>query len=536
MKPALLSSKVATRRDLWVVAAFTGLVFLPFIGKAWHNDEPFFLAAARHILADPWHPLGFDFTWYGSPTPAARINTTPPVLLYLLAFALKVTGGAEWAMRLFLFPLDLAAALGLYGLASRFLKRPLLPTLLVVAAPAYGLNLGHLMAEKPAAAFGFCGLYALVRGVDDEDRRWYWGSAALLAAALMSKYVAAVLLAPVAAYSLSRGVPWRRAALHLALCVLPLAVFLGFEAAFNHEVWERALSVTKDSSKAWWSGWPHKLRSFLAFTGGGALAAGAWAFLGEKRRAGAALAACALLFLSLWDLPAPVRLVDRATGVVFAAGGLLALIKTFSDRGSRGRILWVFWAAAAAFFQLFLYWSVMTRIVLFLVPPLVFALAEELEERADFARLGGLTLAGSFALSFALSVVDYHYAAAQKSFARDLRAEYLDKGRVVWYTGYMGLQYYLDRGGAKGLDALRGGWDLAQPGDVVVELGINSVRIPVKTRRLSNVRRWTLQEAIPLRLISGWTGEGGFYSNLSGFLPYSISREPLEEFRVIELL
>ncbi len=529
-KSALSSSQLV---NISIVAAVTSLIFLPFIGKAWHNDEPFFLAAARHILTDPRHPLGFDFTWYGSPTPAAQINTTPPLLLYLLALAMKVTGGAEWAMRLSLFPLDLAAALGLYGLAARFLKKPLLPTLLVVAAPAYGLNLAHLMAEKPAAAFGFCGLYALVRGVDDEDRRWYWGSAALLAAALMSKYVAAVLLAPAAAYALARGLPRRRVVLHLSLCVLPLALFLGYEAVHNPDVWERALSVTKDSSRAWWSSWPHKLRSFLAFTGGGALAAGALAFVGERRRAWAALALCALLFLPAWDLPAPVRLVDRMTGIVLAAGGLLALMRIFSGRGSRGRMFWISWAAAAAFFQLFLYWSVMTRIVLFLVPPLVFALAEELEERP---RLQLATLAGSLALSLALAAVDYRYAAAQKSFALDLRAEYLEKGRTVWYTGYMGLQYYLERGGAKGLDALRGGWDLARPGDVVVELGINSVRIPVKTKRLSNVRRWTLQEAIPLRLISGWTGEGGYYSNLWGFLPYSLSREPLEEFRVIELL
>jgi hypothetical protein len=35
--------------------------------------------------------------------------------------------------------------------------------------------------------------------------------------------------------------------------------------------------------------------------------------------------------------------------------------------------------------------------------------------------------------------------------------------------------------------------------------------------------------------MSHWTGEGGFYTNAYGFLPYSLSREPLEEFTVVEV-
>jgi hypothetical protein len=73
-----------------------------------------------------------------------------------------------------------------------------------------------------------------------------------------------------------------------------------------------------------------------------------------------------------------------------------------------------------------------------------------------------------------------------------------------------------------------------RPGDVAVLSRVNSNYQPMREKRLADVKEWRVGTPIPLRLISGWTGEGGFYSNVAGFLPYSLSAEPLEEFRVVE--
>ncbi len=80
-----------------MVAAFTALVMLPFLGKAFHNDEPFFLAAGRQVLSDPFHPWDAPYTWFGSAKTLFHINTTPPVLPYLIAAAYKISGGASGA-------------------------------------------------------------------------------------------------------------------------------------------------------------------------------------------------------------------------------------------------------------------------------------------------------------------------------------------------------------------------------------------------------------------------------------------------------
>jgi 4-amino-4-deoxy-L-arabinose transferase-like glycosyltransferase len=517
------------------------LAFAPFWGKAFHNDEPFFLAAAKHALSDPLHPLGFDFTWYGHVMPAAQINTTPPLLFYILAFAFKLAGGGEFAMRLALFPLDLAAAWSLYLLAARFLYKPLLPTLIVIAGPAYLINMNHLMPEKLSGALGFCGLCALVRGVDERSSRWFWGSAALLGAAAVSKYNAIVFLVPAVVYAWRRGVGAARIFKFGAVTAVPVAALVAFYWFFNPDLIHRALSVTTGSQASWWSAWPHKLRSFLAFVGGCGVVTLVWPLLLTRRKyAAIAFAAAAVLFLPSLDLPVLVRSIDRLTGIVMAGGAVLALTVCFSAqaRRLRGYWFWASWLAAAGLLQFFFYWSIMARMVLFMLPPLVFLMAEQLEAAVKPKALEKLYVASlvvTLSLSVSLAAVDYRYAAAQKEFAQKMADDYLLQGRRVWYSGYMGLEYYLSQAGAQGLDFARGGWNMAGAGDVVAVLGINSAHLRPDHPMLSNVMSWDQSCAIPLRLMSGWTGEGGFYSNLSGFLPYSLSREPLERFTVVEL-
>jgi hypothetical protein len=530
------------RRGLAAVFLFACLLLVPFMGKAFHNDEPFFLAVARHALIDPRHPLAFDFTWYGHPAPAAQINTTPPVLLYLEALALRASGGGEFALRLCFLPLDLLAAGALYLLAARFLRRPLLPVLILIASPAYLINMNLLMAEKPALAFGLAGLYALVRGVEEGSTAWYWSSAGLLATAVMSKYVAVALLLPAAAFARHRGAPRGRVALHALLALAPVAALVLYDSLRNPDVLERAWSVTSGSAAAWWSAWPHKLRSFLAFVGGGGVVTAVWPLRRPQPRwAAAAAAAAVLLFLPALDLGPAVRLVDRCAGMLFAGGAVLSFAALFS-RESRlrpGWALWAPWTLAVALVQLGFYWSVAARVILFLLPPLVLALAEAMEADEEPRRLSrryAASLIGVLALSLALAEVDYRYAAGQKSFAQEISRKYLSAGRRVWFTGYMGLGHYLEQAGGRGLDPLAGGWSLTRPGDVVVVLKINSVRLSPPRPLLSNVTREVLDDPVPLRLMSGWTGEGAFYSNVWGFLPYSLSREPLEEFTTIELL
>ncbi|MFA6317339.1 MAG: glycosyltransferase family 39 protein [Elusimicrobiota bacterium] len=530
---------------LVIAVSFSLFLSLPFLGKAYHMDEPVFLATAARLAADPLRPGNFAYNWYGVSEPMARINSNPPLLPYLLAPVLALTGGGEALTRLAFQPFDLLAAVSLYLLAGRFLRRPLLPVLIVLAGPAYLVNMGHLMAEKPAFSLGCAGLYALVRALEGGGAPWERGAMALLALAMLAKTGAVLFLAPAAVLLLRAG---RGAEASFGFCcwtLLPaLAAALGQDllglggAGATLGVLRRSYGMTD---------WPYKVRAFLCFTGACGVVTAFWPLLALRRRplllAGAA--ACAGIFLLPSFDVRPVLGLDRAIGLLAAAGAAAGFLCLADSRGRRsaGGPLWLAWIAAASVLQLFFYWGVLARIALFMVPPLVFGLAERLEEDLEPRALTPL-YAASLSLALGLGLggawVDRRYADSQKRFAQEVAAPAIAAGRRVFFAGHWGLQYYMEKVGAVPLDEARGGYEAMKPGDLLVLSRVNSNNSLLGEPKLSqghvirHDRRIIVTAALPLRLLSGWTGQGGFYADSWGFLPWSFSREPVDEFALGE--
>lgn len=530
------SPSAASRRDLAVVAAFTLATGLLLWGKPWHVDEPFFLAIARQILRDPLHPLAFEFNWYGRAAPMGALNNTPPLLAYLLAGALRLGGGSEFWTRALFFPFDLAASWGLLALAARFLKRPLLPVLIVLAGPAWALDMHHVMAERVMAGFAFPAIWLFVKAVEEGRVRTLYASAVLASLAVLTKYNAIFLLPVAVGWGLARGMPLRRLAGWCAAAVAGAAAWQAWSWASGSNPGLAAWSVASQASGALWSAPSHKLRALLCFTGGCGVAAAAWgAALRPSRRILLACAAASAVLLSpFFDLAPLVRPVDRATGFLLAWGVMVSLGALVTGRRTRGAPLWASWAAGVAVLQ-FGYWSVLARFVVLLLPPLTFWLAERLEdERAGAPRLMAGTLAACVSLSVAIGLVDWTYATAQRDAARLVARQY--PGRALWTTAHWGLQEYVAAAGGRPLDLARGAWDEVKPGGIVIVTKVNSNIIRPSRPLRARTQGWTIQSPVPLRHMSGWTGEGAFYSSVMGFLPWSLSKEPVDEFTVVEAL
>lgn len=510
-------------RDLAVVVGAALLVALPFLGKGFHIDEPFFLDRARDLATGAaWTPRSWS-----------QYNNNPPMILWLLAAAARWAGESESTLRALFLPLDALAAASLYLLFARFLRKPLAWALLAVLSPAYVLNMGHLMAEKPAMAFGAAALFALVKGAEERRTAWLGASAVLLSAAVMSKYAAVALFPAAAWYLYKRGFGTRALIAYLAAAVLAPGIYVLSNTLSGGTVVSGVATTLSGASGGAWARGPHRVRSLLAFFGGLAVLP---MFLppGSLRRGLVAATAAVLLFSPFLD-SAPVRPVDRAFGAWMAAAALAAFFSVASARRARGRDLWLPWllgsaAVAAA------YWSVMARVVLFAIPPLLLALGTALEARPEGAprRLPWAAAAVAACLSLALGWVDFRYAGAQKDLAAELSAGPLARRRVVWCASMLGLRHYLLRAGARPLD-LEADWDSVRPGELVVFAKTTTNFRPPRPRRVNAERRVVFCR-VPLRLISGFGGEGGFYSNISGFLPFSLGVEPVEEFTVVEPL
>jgi hypothetical protein len=206
-----------------------------------------------------------------------------------------------------------------------------------------------------------------------------------------------------------------------------------------------------------------------------------------------------------------------------------------SARRAAGRELWLPWLLASAAVAA-AYEAVMARVVLFALPPLILALGAAHEQRvgAGESRLAWAAASVAACLSLALGWVDFGYAGAQKDLAAELVAGPVAKGRVVWCAAKLGLRHYLLRAGARPLDS-EADWEKVRAGDLVVFAKTTTNFAPALRRRV-NVERRVVSSRIPLRLISGFGGEGGFYSSISGFLPFSVSAEPVEVFIIVEPL
>ena len=486
-----------TRRDreLSIVLAVALLIALVFLGKGFHVDEPFFLDRAREFLSGAiWAPRAWS-----------DYNNNPPMILWLLAAATRLVGESESALRALFLPLDALAAASLYLLFARFLRKPLAWALLAVLSPAYVLNMGHLMAEKPAMAFGAAALYALVRGAEDGRTGWLAASAALLSAAVMSKYASVALLPAAAWYLRKRGFGFRALAGYFSLAVLAPSLYLLSNTLTSGIVLRGVAATMSGASTGAWARAPHRARSLLAFCGGLAVLPMFWPLASGRRTLLGAAATAVLLFSPFFD-SAAVRPLDRAFGAWLAAGALASILLIASARRARGRDLWLPWLIGSAV-VVASYWSVMARVGLFAIPPFLLALGTAFETQPEEglrARVPWIAVAVAACLSLSLGWVDFCYAGAQKDIAAELAA----RGRPVWCAARLGLRHYLLRAGARPLDS-QSDWERVRPGDLVVFSKTTTNFRPMRLRRV-NVERRMVLSYMPLRLISGFGGDGGF--------------------------
>ena len=70
-------------RARWLLAACTLAALLPFLGKAFHMDDPLFIWTAKHIQSHPLDFYGFKVNWGYAEMPMTIDIAKSPALLLL---------------------------------------------------------------------------------------------------------------------------------------------------------------------------------------------------------------------------------------------------------------------------------------------------------------------------------------------------------------------------------------------------------------------------------------------------------------------
>jgi 4-amino-4-deoxy-L-arabinose transferase-like glycosyltransferase len=524
-----------------MLAGATALCLLPFVGKAFHIDDPLFVWVARHIVEHPLDPYGFSVNWTLTQQPISEITKNPPLGSYLIAAASRVVGWSEIALHLVFLVPALLAVLGTYELARRTCARPVVAALAALLTPAFLVCSTGVTCDTLMLALWVWSIVLWHDGLERKDAVRLAAAMALVAACALTKYFGMALIPLLSAYAIARRDPVRRWAVYLAIPAVPLAAYQAWTSA----TYGRGLLLDAAAyATNWRAGESISLLDRglvgLVFAGGCALTALTFAPVVWSKTALAVGAAAAIAGGTLVGLHASTVLADAKTAIgiqacFFLAGGVAVLALAVDDlRRHRdpASLLLALWVAGVFVFACFVNWTINGRSILPMVPAVGILLARRLERLENVRRSRvriAVPLAAAALVSIWVTFADFSMAEAQRTAATMIRAE--AHGRPLWFEGHWGFQYYMQEAGGRSLDvkAME-----VLPGDVVA-LAYNNTRVVGLPKPLTGpTEHFDIRQGAWAATIRQDVG-AGFYASVFGPLPYAFGSIPPERYSLIEV-
>lgn len=528
-----------------LLAGLTIAVLAPFLGKAFHMDDPLFIWTAKHLAFAPLDFYGFDVNWEGTLARMSSVTQNPPLAAYYMALVGAVAGWSEVALHAgFLLP-AIAVIVGTGRLARLFGVDPVLAGVCVIAAPIFVVSSTSVMCDTMMLAFWVWALTFWIQGIRTGRRVLLLWSVVLVSAASLTKYFGISLLPLLVLYAWLEASPPRTWLPFLAAPVVVLAGYqwwtfhlYGHGLLLNAVVYATQLQVGGE--------WPSKALATCAFSGGGAailLFAAPW--LWDRRRlaigAGAAVlvGALALLMKKVGIVPVTdssgVRWAFIAQLALWVPAGASVVAMAAADWRRRRdplSLLLLLWILGTMAFAGLVNWSVTGRNILPMLPAVAILIARRLEgRRAPGGRLQLSTwvpVALSLGLAMAVAKADAQLAESARSATAQIVAKAGVASTGLRFEGHWGFQLYMEQQGAAALD--RNNLRLA-PRDAVVVPMENSYLFPLPGQA---VEPWFSHEVSWSSWISTMDGSlgAGYYSDGWGPLPFVFAQVPPEKYLV----
>jgi hypothetical protein len=536
-----------TVASLLILAAVTLACLLPFVGKAFHIDDPLFIWCARHIQSDPFNFYGFNLNWIGREAPMAAVTQNPPLAAYYLALVGSLLGWSEIALHAgFLLP-ALALVLGTYCLGRNFCSQPLWAALATVAAPVFLLSSTSVMCDTMMMAFWVWSVFFWMEGFKTGNPAKLGVAALLIAACSLTKYFGISLIPLLLTYSwLER----RRIGRWLAWLCLPVFALV-FYQWLTHRLYGRGLllnAVAYATQLRVGGELPSKLLAGLAFAGGGLvilLTAAPLLWDRKKLAAGVFMAVMVGLLVSTMDKVGAFPVIDAGKvkwlfviqiSLWVTAGTSLAFLVAadWLRQKTPASALLGLWVAGTFVFACAVNWTVSGRNILPMLPAVSLLLIRRLEAR-DFFREWRSTrlLLGPLGVSLLIALLvaraDYRLAESARTAASFMTQKLGVTPNAIWFEGHWGFQYYMEKLGAKALDR----HDLhLSSNEVIVVPTRNSYLFPLPE---DQVEPRSEHEFAASKWLAIMSAGAGYYSDGWGPLPYVFCSAPAEQYVVFRV-
>lgn len=547
---AMASSDLDTRmkfRSPIILALLVLVSLTPFLGKAFHIDDPLFVWTGKQIAQHPGNPYGFTVTWYTEPEQMSDVTQNPPLAAYYIAAAGVILGWSETALHgAFLVP-ALAMILGTYLLARKFTRWPFVAGAATLAAPGFLASSTSVMCDVMMVALWVVAILFWLEGMERRRPARLAISGVLIALAALTKYFGMALIPLLLLYSVARE---RRVGSWILYLLLPVAALGGYEfwtkALYGRGLVQGAADYAQSKNSLEF----YKALVGLSFAGGCALPALTFAPAIWSRRGllwGGIAAGTAGLLVSIGALNMPPAIAPyhrTALGLqlaLFVASGIGALALAFVDwRRNRdaNSVLLLLWVLGTWVFASFVNWTVNARSVLPMIPAIAILLARRLEALGTLsgkARMAKLVapLAASAVVALWVTWADASLANSGRQAAQYVRDHISKPGINVSFEGHWGFQYYMQAYQYEPIDfrffhvgdgnlvviPQNSSYAEAQsiPANVVASRGV--LALPVRAGIITMSQAWG----------------SGFYSDAIGPLPYSIGPALSEYYMVLRL-
>jgi hypothetical protein len=531
-------------REWGLLLLVVGGLTLPFLGKAFHIDDTYYVRVTENILADPLDPFAGEINWSDRPTSIFRNAGNPPLLNYYLAPFAAISGSSEIALHAAMIPFTLLLAVSVLSLARRFTPCPWWALGFTLTSAGVVVS-GNIMLDVPAVALGTAAVAALVAGTDRNDRRLLLLGSVFAGLAPLTKYSALIPALAAFLYPCLKGKPRL-----LAWAAVPAAIF-GVWCLHNLAVYgePHILAQLGRPYNRPGHGWRDNFYGIMAVAGSllyllpalllrslanrdhwllaGSLAVGLAAYAAiEAYTSGGAGAQ--FLF---WSLTGSLLIfVCSVEGV----RGALPLVGDRANSEASDSLFLLLWLLGPPFFSVLSVPFQAVRHVLPALPPLVLLGFRHLHLRGGIARRTDravlatlLVLQASVALLVARADADL--ADAYRDFATragERFASHRGEDAAIWFLGHWGWMHYSEKAGFRKLSVTD---PIPQEGDllispVYVDKGHALRRLPKVEASLAKLDQVVYPGRIPFRTMH--PSGAGFYALFTRRGPDRESRVP----------
>lgn len=494
----------------------------------------------------------------------------PPLLPYYLALVTRLSGGLSERSQHIAYQLfSLLAALTAFALARRFTRFPLWATLFFVASAVFVISSHSLMSDMPMVAFYQAAVWFFVWGIDRGDRRPLFLAGVCMALAFLTRYSAATLVPVLLGYGIIKRAP-------LARLLLPFLVFLAFYGLWETpnvirygrphllasgsvayetstvedvSVPEPAKSKVINALRNWAQrgvgslGYVGVLMVFpLALLSAFVRGRGRWMVFAGLVSAGLLLIygnagnffpGYSFLESLLVGLCVALGLFVPGSLLVQAWGALrLSGLEAWRRTADDGFLLW--WLTVVLASSILALPFAAARYLFPLVFPLIALFVNRVASVYGDARRAARFLGVGFGLGLFLSLnlafADYQQAEIYRSFVQRRLPGYQSRAFRVWYVAEWGFRHYAEQLGGIFLPP-----EVNAPttGDLIIVPKADAPHamtegLLARSKLLDSVACYNPS---PFRLLDD-RAHAGYYSHGWGYLPFSLSRAPAEQFDV----